>query len=221
MSATFIKVGSVDPVVEYLSNTLNSHLNQGQKVLWLVSGGSAIPVEVLVAQKLTGSHLGNLTIAPTDERPGPVGHPDSNWHQLGLKGFAVTGAASFPVLNGGSSQDQAEKFGRFLEHELSANDYKVALFGIGPDGHTAGIPALHAEILSGMTALYEAGPFRRISMTPAAIAHLDEAVVVALGESKWPVLDHLTPDSEVSASNLFRAPKLTIFNDRRGDSHRE
>ena len=36
----------------------------------------------------------------TDERYGPVGHPDSNWSQLLQKGFDLPQAKLVPVLTG-------------------------------------------------------------------------------------------------------------------------
>jgi 6-phosphogluconolactonase/glucosamine-6-phosphate isomerase/deaminase len=216
---TFTKIDSIDPVVEYLVKSLTNRLEHG-RVLWLVSGGSAVAIETAIAKRLSKAKLTNLTVCPTDERLGPVGHPDSNWFQLMRSGFVLPGASLRPILTGIGSQDDAENFAHFLERALSENDYKVGLFGIGPDGHTAGIPARHAEILSGLATLYEAGTFQRISMTPAAIGRLDEAIVYAFGQAKWPVLDKFKPETspgDMSAVALFRASKLTVFSDRLGD----
>lgn len=218
VQALFTKIDSIDPVVEYLVKTLSEKLEHGP-VLWLVSGGSAVAVEASVAKRLKAAKLKNLTVSPTDERLGPVGHPNSNWFQLTEKGFDLPGATLSPILTGGGSQDDAEAFAHFLERQLASDSYKIGFFGIGPDGHTAGIPARHAEILSGLAALYEAGAFQRISMTPAAIGRLDEAVVYAVGEAKWPVLDKFKPEtsaSDMSAVALFRVSKLIVFNDHLG-----
>ena len=59
-----------------------------------------------------------------------------------------------------------------------------------------------------------------MTTTPAALARLDEAVVYALGESKWPVIDQLEDDlplNDQPAQALKQIPKLTIFNDHRGE----
>jgi len=81
-------------------------LNAGKRVLWLVCGGSNIPVAVetmdAVRSRVGKEELSRLTVALTDERYGPVGHKDSNWEQLTERGFDFTGIATAPVLVGRS-----------------------------------------------------------------------------------------------------------------------
>jgi hypothetical protein len=58
-------------------------------------------------------------------------------------------------------------------------------------------------------------------MTAPAITRLDEAVVYAIGENKWPVLAQLAqsdlPLTDQPAQVLKRVRIVTIFNDHTGD----
>jgi 6-phosphogluconolactonase/glucosamine-6-phosphate isomerase/deaminase len=217
----FVKVSSPKPAVDYLAETLTRHVAAGERVLWLVAGGSAIGVAADVARRLSGQPLESLTVSLTDERPGPVGHPDSNWRGLTEAGFALPGAHLMPVLTGADTAADTAAFGRFLAKQLEAADFRLGLFGIGPDGHTAGLPAQNAAPSTDLAAYYEAGPFHRISSTPAAIGRLDEAVAYVMGENKHTQLDRLQsdlPSAEQSAQALKLVPKLTIFNDYKGEA---
>ena len=125
------------------------------------------------------------------------------------------------MLFGEDRDATATAFAALLKGRLAAAEYRLGFFGIGPDGHTAGIlPESPAVAAAGLAAAYDAGAFQRLTMTPRAIAQLDEAVVYAVGEAKWPVLDNLDRDVAVAlqpAQSLKQVPALTIFNDRRGE----
>jgi 6-phosphogluconolactonase/glucosamine-6-phosphate isomerase/deaminase len=96
------------------------------------------------------------------------------------------------------------------------------LFGIGSDGHTAGIlPRSSAVDEMRLAHGYDGGTFKRITMTRPAITQLDEAVIYTMGKDKWPVLDQLENDvaiDEQPAQILKQVPKVTIFNDHKGEA---
>src|SRR3989337_368047 len=91
-------VTDIEPVASYLAGTIGEHLDAGGHVLWLVSGGSGIHVGIRTAELLAGHDLGKLSVTLTDERYGPVGHPDENWQQLLTGGFALPGAELYRPL---------------------------------------------------------------------------------------------------------------------------
>jgi 6-phosphogluconolactonase/glucosamine-6-phosphate isomerase/deaminase len=218
---SFIKIGSPEPVAKYLADVIGEKLDGGKKVLWLVAGGSSINIAVHVAKLLSAKNLAGLTVSLTDERYGPAGHKDSNWQQLKDAGFNLPGATMQPVLSGGTIQATSELFAKQLSKDLDACDYSIGLFGIGLDGHTAGIlPDSSAGSSSDLATYYDGEVYQRVTITPRTIGMLDEIVVFAFGKEKWPVLDKL--DSEVSASVmpaqlLKQSGKLTVFNDRKGE----
>jgi 6-phosphogluconolactonase/glucosamine-6-phosphate isomerase/deaminase len=218
MNMTFVPASSPDPVGKYIAEVIVAQLGGKRTVLWLLSGGSAIAVAVAASRRLAGRDLSGLTVSLIDERYGPVGHAQSNWKQLQDAGFDLPGATLHPVLVGASQSDTAEAFDEFLHAEFSRADFSVGLLGIGPDGHTSGIlPHSPAVTSLGLVTSYDGGAFQRITTTPRALSSLDEAVVYAVGENKWPVLDRLETDlpfAEQPAQALKAATKLTIFTDR-------
>lgn len=201
-----------------IGEALLDHLKRGS-VLWLVPGGSAMKIALGAVTYLCEQNISleNLTITLTDERYGEVGHADSNWRQLEGAGFCAPGATLRPVLDGGSIEETARAWGAWLEEALAKANYRIGLFGIGPDGHTSGIlPHSPAVTAPGLVAAYDGGAYQRITTTGEALARLDEAVVYAAGESKHPVLDQLeteVPVEDQPAQLLKRVLKVTIFND--------
>ena len=172
---------------------------------------------------LEGVDLSNLTVTLTDERYGPVGHPDSNWWQMEEAGVTLPGAQRIPVLAGADRPATTSAFAAHLQAAFSQADYVLGFFGIGADGHTAGILpgslAVHSEELA---ASYDAGNYERITMTPKAVTRLDEAVVYAVGKAKWPVFDDLSkgdlPLDVQPAQILKQVPECTVFNDYKGEA---
>ena len=76
-----------EEIVEFVAGSINRQLEKGKKVLWFVSGGSFIPVEVLIAKKINEKYSSNLIVTLTDERYGSLNHPDSNWQRLKTSGL--------------------------------------------------------------------------------------------------------------------------------------
>jgi len=192
-------------------------LEKGQRVLWFVPGGSAISLTVLAAKKISAHNHNNLTVTLTDERYGEVGHPDSNWQQMRDAGFNLTGAKFIPVLTGLDFLETARVFNSSLVEAIKQADYIFGFFGIGPDGHTAGIlPNSPAVKSLELVSAYDAGNFRRITITPPAIKKIDEIMAFAQGESKWPTLKKLNMEIDANdqpAQILKQAKRLTIFSD--------
>jgi 6-phosphogluconolactonase/glucosamine-6-phosphate isomerase/deaminase len=218
MSLNFIKISGPNDSApaDFLARALVKAGRGGKKVLWLIPGGSALAIAIKAAKILAGQSL-NLTITLTDERYGPVGHADSNWRQLFDAGFDLPGARLIPVLNGGNIAETVRVYNDMLATELAAADYRLGLCGIGPDGHTAGIlPQSPAVFSPDLACAYDAGVFQRVTMTPRALAFLDEAVVFAVGSAKWPALAKLAEDVNINdqpAQALKQISRLTIFSD--------
>lgn len=214
-----MNVHSADTIVTYLSELITGKLKSDSNVLLLVPGGSGIGTAVAVAEKLKDTDLSNLTITLTDERFGPVGHADENWQQLLDQGFVMSGVRSYRVLQGGSLQEAAQAFSETLDRFLDESDYTVGLFGIGGDGHTAGIkPGTVAVTESNLVSGYEGSDFQRITTTFSAIQRLDEALLYATGESKRVVLNELLNQSidlnQQPAQILKTVKKSTVFTDQ-------
>lgn len=220
-SMVFRETSSIDEVAEYLQSVLLEQLGKGEKVVWLVPGGSAIAVTAIALRLLAGQDLSSLTIGLTDERFGPVGHADSNWLQMLQAGIDFGNAQLLPALTGVDQATTTTNYAAKLQKAFVGTDYKLGLFGMGPDGHTAGVlPGSPAVSSNQWAASYDAGNFVRLTMTPLAIEHLDEAVLYAMGPAKLTALQNLQTKLPVQlqpAQALKRVAKLTIFNDQIGE----
>lgn len=209
------------PAASYIAGRIAERLRTGQQVLWLLAGGSAIPVAVAAAAQLQDEQLGGLTITLTDERYGPPGHAASNWQQLLDAGLALPAAKLHPVLSGAPLADTADAFNTFLTEMLQEADYRIGLFGMGADGHASGLlPHCSALSSTAMAAHYQGPDYTRITTTPAAIAQLDTAVLYAMGEAKHEALSNLGNKLQLErqpAQVLKRVPEFVIFNDYKGE----
>lgn len=211
---------TTDPkvVADYLIKTISSHLEQGERVTWLITGGSGMLIDRLVANGLRDVDTTQLSVTLSDERYGSVGHPDENWQQLLDDGFSLPGAQLHRVLTGHDRVATTTAFSQLLRKLLVEADYSIGLFGIGPDGHTAGIKP-HSPAVNSIdyAADFTGDDFERITMTATAILQLDEAVVAAFGEAKFPTLKRLlhedVPPDEQPAQLLRSVKKCTIFTD--------
>ncbi len=182
-----------EPGIDALSKEIILALRTGKKVLWFVCGGSNVPAAVkamdIIRERADENILPNLTVAQTDERYGPIGHKHSNWRQMMDTGFTADKINVIPMLVGKSLEatvsDHADQIETALKETSRTGGLVIALFGIGADGHIAGIlpgsPALaDPRYVSG----YEASQFTRITLTPPAIRKIHSAYLLAFGPAK-------------------------------------
>lgn len=218
MSYSITTTKNIDEVAGFIVSSILAKLNEGKHVLFFATGGSSISVLSRVADFIKEYSCQHLTILLTDERYGTIGHSDSNFSKLIEKGFDIKDAKIIPTLTGDSRDITTKKFIEVLEEEFKKADYKIGLFGIGADGHTAGIlPNSIATESKDLACGYDTELFSRITLTFRAIEKLDEVVAFAQGEEKWEVLDDLQKkDIDVKiqpAQILKKVPVLTIFTD--------
>ena len=208
-----------EEAADFIALSVSNQLKTGKRVLLFLTGGSSISVGIKVAEILRENKdlVNNLIITLTDERYGPTDHFNSNYFQLTEKGFNLPEAKVIPILIDDDRNITTEKFDMVLKQEFEKADYKIGLFGVGVDGHTAGILPESEAVLSGNLAhSYDTPTFSRITMTPKAIEKLDEAVVWAQGKDKWKLMEDLTEDISIikqPAQILKKVPLLTIFTD--------
>jgi 6-phosphogluconolactonase/glucosamine-6-phosphate isomerase/deaminase len=216
---------STEDAAVFLAASVLKQLKLSKHVLLFVTGGSSIYVGAKITRILKEypdkNLFKNLTITLTDERYGPIGHVDSNWQQLLDKGFDLPQAKLVPVLMDSDKETTIKNFNKILNEELTIakdNEYKIGLFGVGADGHTAGIlPSSVAVNSTDLACIYDTPTFSRITITPKIIERLDEAVVWIQGKDKWPVVENLLkeniPIDKQPAQVLKKVPLLTIFSD--------
>lgn len=214
------RVTSTAPAIEHLSARLSAVLGAGKSVLWLLSGGSGAAVCVAVSQRLAadGIDTSRLFMTMSDERYGPVGHADENIQQLLDAGFDTGDGTLYRPLIGEPRAVTTRRFADWLEATRAACDVTIAALGIGPDGHTAGIKPGSPAVTSAAAAVDFGGDdFERITICGGWLAHIDEAVVQAMGEAKWPTLRRLFDESvspdEQPAQLIKQIASVDIFTD--------
>lgn len=219
----FIRAERTQELENALRNALDSELSQNKLVLWLVPGGSNIDVAVRVMAKVNLIDMSRLTIALTDERFGPTGHKDSNYYQLMQKGFNQRGAVFIDLLKGETLVDTVQKSGMAMEKIFTYADSVIGFFGIGEDGHIAGIlPGSPASVPDQTWMIgYDAGQFQRMTLTPFALSHVQTAYVGAFGSEKRTALqtlhDTIVPINEQPAQLLRHIPESHIYTNQLGD----
>lgn len=220
MGAHFIK--TVDPKEgrKTLFAHLQKELTAGKKVLWLLSGGSNITSEAwILGSLIQDNQTKSLTVMLMDERFGQVGHPDSNWLQLQQSGCDFTKVHALPVMTipEKSLHETVEEYATNVATAMNAADVIIGQFGLGEDGHTAGIlpGSPFDESTPELVMGYEAPPFTRITLTQQALLQVDVAYIFAFGVSKRSVLFQLQDGhTTIPAAFLTGLPEVYVYNDQ-------
>lgn len=206
---------------EVLAEALEVALKQYDRVVWLVSGGSNVPISVEAMKLIDDQLTAKLVIMQADERFVAVDSSDCNWHQLTEAGFAPGQAQVYPVLSDKFSDytQTAAAYDKVVQEQFAAADFIVAQLGIGDDGHIAGIlpggPAASAkELVTG----YAAERFERITLAFPALLLIDEAYAFAYGPAKLYALsrlrDNRLPLEVLPAGILRKIPRSLVYNDQ-------
>lgn len=210
------EVHNQQQVAESIAENISNQLNDGRNVIWFMSGGSSIPLSVAIRELLKIPKSALLHICLIDERYGNIGHQNSNWQALIDAGFNFENCTKHPILQNNVDVEQlAKDYSETIRNILNESQYVVGVFGLGKDGHTAGLlpfnPLMDGNDLYGS---YRARDYVRISATPLLIPALDEAVLYVWGGEKRQALsDMLTEGSidKIPGRILNGAKKLDIY----------
>jgi 6-phosphogluconolactonase len=219
----FIQTTGWDVSTQALAKRLQDELAKKKQVLWLIGGGSNIAASVKIMDTISDEASEHLRIFMTDERYGELGHNNSNAKQLHDERFNPKQAMFMPMLSAGFTLEETqERYASALENAAEHADIIIAQFGIGPDGHIAGIlPHTPATKATGWITAYEAPPYVRVTMTFDAIRRVHAAYTMAFGEAKQKALhklqhEDLTLDEEPSQI-LKELPEAYVYNDQVGE----
>lgn len=206
----------IEQAADALSMAIKKHLSLGERVLWLLSGGSGIAIAVEASKKLKNIDLSNLFVSLTDERYGEIGHKDENWQQLIDAGFSLPSANLYRPLIGKKIKQTVVEFNNWLAIQLEKANYKIGIFGLGTDGHTAGIkPRSIATKSDDLIVSHVAEDFERITITFAAIRQLDTAIIQASGIEKQLAINNLMTRTvsyiDEPAQILKFVPNVTLY----------
>lgn len=211
-----------DTATQEITERLLALLPTHQRVVWVVTGGSSIPALVKVLADLPDALTEKLAIMLSDERYGPLGHPDSNMQQYAEAGLQAKRATIVPVLRADVAMEETAKiYNDAVKAAFTAADYIFATLGMGPDGHIAGIlPDSEAVQATTLVTAYAAANFKRITMTFAALKQVDECALLVFGEAKRQALENLRdtelPLREQPAQIIKQIPRCIVWNDQIG-----
>lgn len=210
--------------VAAIHTAIASALADTKRVLWLVSGGSNIAPQVAVMkalEKTSKAQLAGLAILPIDERYGPAGHADSNIAQLLAAGFRPGKATIVDVLSHDQPFEQTVGFyGEVASAALANAQVIVAQFGLGSDGHIAGLLPQSPAITNDPSAVigYNWSDYVRLTLSPEALRRVTRGFVLAYGDGKRPALErlqqHSEPWAELPAELLYELPDVQIYTDQ-------
>jgi 6-phosphogluconolactonase/glucosamine-6-phosphate isomerase/deaminase len=213
MSVT-IRINDKAEAENTLCDALIEATRFGKKVLFLLPGGSSAGIGANVWGKLPVESQALITISLTDERFGPVGHPDSNWLLLQKLGLDLSDERHIPVLQNLETKDEtatawAEKLGQTTD----VADSVVALFGIGTDHHIAGIkpksPAVYET--EALTSAYQGEDFERVTITPVVFNKITHGFIYAEGPVKAEAIKSLDNEQDYTQSPDELIKRCTSF----------
>lgn len=211
-----ITAKNTNDVASKLFKLIKEPLENGKRVLWLISGGSSIPVACEASKLLTEVDCRKLYITLVDEKIIKDKNAPGNMQQLLDKGFIVGGANLIPILQGSMNlQESADKFEANLQDQISKADFSIGQFGLGEGYHTGGILANSPAITDeSYVRYYHSEEAEHITVTTKVITLLDVAFINSMGVCKKPLVDHFL-DSDESINNeptqALKSAKLTIL----------
>ncbi len=186
-------------IVDNISSELITSLKKYPKTLWLVSGGSNIPIEIKIANNLPSDLTSNLIVALIDERFGHINHPDSNLQQLIKAGLKLPLSTIIPVLGSDHNNlsETIHQYNKILSKLFSETNINIiGQLGIGEDGHIAGLlPNSEALTSNHLVDGYQSDTFTRITLTPLALKKLNQIFVIALNPNKTQAIEKLFNNS--------------------------
>lgn len=161
--------------------------NVDERTVLFLSGGSTpkpLYEEIAREKKLKAG-----AVALVDERYGEVNHTDSN-----EKMIRETGLVDFyPILENKGMEETARDYEKTIQSLFSQFPKKVGIFGMGDDGHTAGI-APNIDQGNSLVSYFDDGKpgfkfGKRITLTFKAMEKFDYLIILAFGSAKKNAFD--------------------------------
>ena len=187
-----IKVKDADRGIAKAKSLLYKYCNN-QTALFLSGGLTPKTLyELLVTEKKL--KIGSAAIV--DERFGLPMHQDSNEKMIEDSGFfkylKSINIPVFKILNGQNIEDSVKDYEKIVLQLLNYKQ-KIAILGIGEDGHTAGIPAGNYSSKDLVISIndFPSKFNERITLTFTALGKMDKLILLVFGENKKQALNQM------------------------------
>lgn len=233
-----------DKALKKLCFVITGAINHKKRVLIFLSGGSSVNLYTKLAGWITSKKdIGeNIAFAQVDERfqprdqvsgirfqgSGGKNNNNINADTIGESGlWRICDSQKIPcylISQLGTLKESANKYNKIISKLFDSFDYKIAVLGIGEDGHTAGLlPGYEKDWntdryvvgynlgQNNARALFCQHKFRqRITVTPKLLEKLDYALIIVRGERKRNAIETLLKKDD--HSDLNRNPATVIQN---------
>ena len=206
------KIGIWEEGTKLLVRRMMLAFRSEKKLLLLLSGGSAVNLYQRLAEYIKRSQFvsENLAVGQVDERFRPENSDDINAVQIEKTGLIEVlkrkGIKFYKILQKGSLERAADEYNRIMEELFRSYKFKMAILGIGRDGHTAGLlPGYRKEWDKNtfVTGYKNKGEFpERITITPKAFGRLDYGLTIVAGEEKREVMEGILKKKEIDVNLL-------------------
>lgn len=194
-----IKVDNPSGGVRQAEQLLSSVVNQ-DTILFLSGGKTPQELYQSIVQK---NEIIPGAIALVDERYGKKYHPNSNEYMISntrLTSYLESKVIPFyPILEDKNFEETTQDYEKTVELLFETYQNKVAIMGIGTDGHTASLPAGIKNSESGIenkslvTGINNfPGEFKqRITLTFNALSQMDQLIVLVFGQEKQSAIKNM------------------------------
>ncbi|NQZ02844.1 MAG: 6-phosphogluconolactonase [Bdellovibrionales bacterium] len=196
---------------------------EGQGLVALGGGNTPKKYHGLFVEELSraGVNLENLEFVPSDERVVPFEHKDSNAKMIFDSLTGPLGLQSDQLMTFPESEFGLSKFEARIEDRIESGRFRLAILGIGPDGHTASLfPGRNKTWGEGLVSPAGIGPegHQRMTLTPKAFSSVDEVWMVISGSGKAEIASKLiqgeyNPETCPAQSVRSKSGKLKCFLD--------
>ncbi len=206
--------------------------NSSKKILLLLSGGSVVGMYGNLVRWIKDKKIRDkFAMGQVDERFKPNGewkmenarmNIDINANAIWKTGlWEVCEERKIPyftITQEGTFEESARMYNARMHECMNEYTFKMAILGIGEDGHTAGLLPGYAKgwdkerwivgyEISNIK--YQISNIRkRITLTPKALRGLDYALVAAIGENKKDALEKIVKD--IKDANIDKTPGLIL-----------
>lgn len=203
-------------VSKSLTNILDVELSSGRKVLWLISGGSSLPIAAEVYMHMLSYSRENIFITFVDDKFGDKITNERAFCQL--LGKAGRDCKISIVDANLTFQENVSNFNNLIVDKLQWADFCIGQFGLGEKFHTGGIwPFSRATSTRSVVCGYEREGVKHITVTPTLIKQLDVAFINSLGANKRELVEHfLSSEASIRAEptqSLKRAKQCVLYSD--------